>query len=475
MYRRRLLFVTALVVSALFALGGVALAQDAPTGTPVVTGLNGPMGVLVDPDGNVWVADSGLGGDTPISVPNPETGEVVTVTIGASSQIVEISAADGVSTTVATVTSYGSPEYGASGAGRIALLDGTLYASVSDWDRGTDPSVDAPEGVATIVEVGSDGTVTEVFDAWAFEKENNPYGAVYHAHPYGLLGGDDGRLWVTEAGGNTLMRVDPATGEGEVVAVMDPLPGVFPRPEYDNQMLTDPVPTGVAIMDGEVYVSLLSGAPFVPGNARVVKVNDDGTVSDFATGLSMLTDLRTGPDGNLYATSFAVAGAEGFGPGSGSVVRIGEGDTSQLIIPGLDFATSLDFDADGNAYVAVNGVGAPGSGQVLRFDGATSLEGTPYADMLAEMAPPPAEADTSAAMTDTAAMTSTSAEESQVMTGTAESSAAPEMAATEATPAAPTSLPVTGSAPTQDASLSAASLVIALLVLIIYMALLRMA
>ena len=84
--------------------------------------------------------------------------------------------------------------------------------------------------------------------------------------------------------------------------MFDPLPGVFPRPDYDDEMLTDAVPTAVTIgSDGEIYVSLLSGAPFIPGNAKVMKVGVDGTTSDYATGLTMLTDLRTGPDGNLYA------------------------------------------------------------------------------------------------------------------------------------------------------------------------------
>ncbi|MEZ4584068.1 MAG: hypothetical protein R3A10_20935 [Caldilineaceae bacterium] len=32
----------------------------------------------------------------------------------------------------------------------------------------------------------------------------------------------------------------------------------------------------------------------------MLKVEEDGSFSDYATGLTMLTDLRTGPDGNLF-------------------------------------------------------------------------------------------------------------------------------------------------------------------------------
>jgi hypothetical protein len=37
----------------------------------VATGLNGPQGVLVGPDGNVWVIDSGVGGDQEIRQHEP--------------------------------------------------------------------------------------------------------------------------------------------------------------------------------------------------------------------------------------------------------------------------------------------------------------------------------------------------------------------------------------------------------------------
>jgi hypothetical protein len=64
-------------------------------------------------------------------------------------------------------------------------------------------------------------------------------------------------------------------------------------------------------------------------------------------------------------------------PNAGAIVRIKEGDASEVLVSGLPFPTSLVFDADGNAYVTINGVGAPGSGAVVRFDGLTSMAGEP--------------------------------------------------------------------------------------------------
>lgn len=91
----------------------------------------------------------------------------------------------------------------------------------------------------------------------------------------------------------------------------------------------------------------------------------------------MLTDLRRGPDGELYGVEFGMFTEQGPVPNAGSIVRIHEGDASEVVVSGLPFPTSLVFDADGNAYVTINGVGAPGSGAVVRFDGLTDMTGEP--------------------------------------------------------------------------------------------------
>jgi hypothetical protein len=73
---------------------------------------------------------------------------------------------------------------------------------------------------------------------------------------------------------------------------------------------------------------------------------------------------------------------KGLMPDSGAIVRIKEGDASEVVLGGLSFPTSLDFDADGNAYITINGVGAPGSGEVVMVAGLTDLAGEPIAGMM---------------------------------------------------------------------------------------------
>jgi len=66
---------------------------------------------------------------------------------------------------------------------------------------------------------------------------------------------------------------------------------------------------------------------------------------------------------------------------------------------GLSFPTSVDFNSAGDAYVVINGVGAPGSGEVVKFAGLTAMEGSmmPAPAMPAADAAAPAMAEAPAA------------------------------------------------------------------------------
>lgn len=342
-------------------------------GTIVATGFNGPQGISVDADGNLWVIDSGLGGDEDVQFVSMETGEPVTTKMGATARIVMVTP-DGEQTDVAALPSLLAAETEVLGGARLAWLDGTLYATSAGWVGGAG---DRPDLFASVVRV-DEGDVTEVANLWAFEEANNPDGLILESHPYGITAGPDGALWVADAGANTLLRVDPDSGDAELVATFEGLPGPFPNPARNDAMEADPVPTAVAFDSmGGMYVSLLSGGPFIPGSAKVLQVTPEGEVSDYAVGLTMLTDLQYGPDGALYAVQFGMFTEQGPVPNAGAVLRIHEGDASEVLVSGLPFPTALAFDADGNAYVTVNGVGAPGSGAVVRFDMLTGMTGEP--------------------------------------------------------------------------------------------------
>jgi sugar lactone lactonase YvrE len=363
-------------------LFGITGAQNA--GVPVMTGLNGPQGVLVGPDGGIWAIDSGVGGPTEVTVTVPQTGMKGVVKIGNTARVVRLGP-DGKQTDVATLPSVLTPDGEATGGGRLAVTAETVYATSGSWSG--DIAKDIPERMplmASILKI-ADGKATEVASTWDLERTQNPDKTEVDTHPYGLTTGSDGQLWIADAGGNSLEKLDPVTGTLSVVAVFDGLP--WPKdlpvppplangnPSRGGKLELDPVPTAVVPeTDGGAYVSLLCGFPFPVGVSRVVRVSKDGKVSDFATNpkFSMLTDLRRGPDGNLYAVSF---GRFEFGPqgpapvpNAGAVWRITPDGQSSPVLEGLSFPTSIDFNQNGDAYLAINGVGAPGSGSVVRYD-----------------------------------------------------------------------------------------------------------
>jgi sugar lactone lactonase YvrE len=337
---------------------------EAGGGQIVAEGLNGPMGIAVTADGAIWVIDSGVGGEETMPFINPQSGEPIEAMVGETARIVQI-APDGTQTDVAHLPSVNTGMDVIGGA-RLAEVGGALYATVGQWMG--DPASERPPLMGAVVQI-ADGAVTEVANTWAWEASENPDGHIYDSHPYGLAAGADGALIVADAAGNGLLSVDPATGAIETLAVFEGIPGMpFPNEARGGAMESDPVPTGVTLdNEGNIYVSLLPGFPFAPGSAKVMMVAPDGTVSDYATGLTTVTDVRMGPDGNLYAVQFAVFGEQGPTPNSGAIIRVMEGEGSTPLVEGLSFPTSLAFDASGNAYVTVNGVGAPGSGQVMMF------------------------------------------------------------------------------------------------------------
>ena len=350
---------------------GVAAAQQA--GTVVASGLNGPMGVLAASDGSMWVVETGVGGDQKLELLSPTTGQLTPSSYGQTSRIIRINP-DRSTTEVARLPSVWMGPADSFGGARLAMLGDTLY--VTSGARSTEWELPWSK-MAAVVRIHA-GQVNVVADLWEIESTQNPDGfSPIDSNPYGLAVGPDRNLWVTDAAGNTLLKVDPSTGAVELVTVFETLPSPIPNPLRGGKMVTDAVPTGVAFdADGNLYVSLLPGFPFVPGSAKVVRVTSDGEVSDYATGLTMLTDLRLAPDGRLYAVSLGRFTEQGPVPNSGAVVRIEEGAGSREVLTGLSFPTSIDFNAAGDAYVTINGLAVPGTGQVVMYEGLAKRAGT---------------------------------------------------------------------------------------------------
>src|SRR5690606_34653706 len=246
------------------------------------------------------------------------------------------------------------------GGSRLAFLDGQLYATSGIWKG---PFEGEPRPLmASVVRIGEDGQVTEVASTYAFELANNPDPNILDSHPYGLAAGPDGMLYVADAGANSVLKIDPASGATTLVALMQGVAGPLPNPNRAGALEMDPVPTAVAFdAAGNPLVSQLPGFPFVPGSAN-------GELTDFATGLTMTTDMQRAPDGRLYAVQMAVFTDQGPTPNTGRLVRIGDDGSVTEVLGGLSFPTAVAIAANGDVYLTVNGAGGPGGG-IIRYAG----------------------------------------------------------------------------------------------------------
>ncbi len=244
-------------------------AQDAEMsgadGVVVAEGFSAPQGVLVDDDGNVLVIDSGVGGDEEIEFFSTQAMSMITATLGSSAQIVSV-APDGSQAVLANLPSLATGFDNLGGA-RMALLDGVLYATVGQYS--SDAEDVGLEGIATVVAIG-EGEHEVVASTWDFERANNPDGtSLIDSHPYGLSAGPDGLLYVADSGANSVFSVDPTSGEVALVAVIDPIPGVFPSETRNGELLADPVPTAVEWdADGNLLVAVSIGCTLYSGQQR---------------------------------------------------------------------------------------------------------------------------------------------------------------------------------------------------------------
>ncbi|MEV0270514.1 ScyD/ScyE family protein [Hamadaea sp. NPDC050747] len=322
----------------------------APT-TVVVQGLNNPRGLAFGPDGALYVAEAGKGGNGPC-FPGPEGGESCFGTTGALARI-----KNGTLTRVVTgLPSLAAPD----GSGAIGPSDVSfLGLGLLTTGLGANPDLRAQLPAAgqklgslfTFVPgpVTPAPTLKRVADISAYEKAHNPDGGEIDSNPQSVVPGPGG-LAVTDAGGNSLLGVS-ASGAIKTLAVF---------PERDGFQA---VPTGVAYYQGAYYVAQLTGFPFPKGAARIYRVVPGHQPQIVAQGLTNLIDVAIAPNGTLYALEIAHEGLLSPVP-SGRLLKIRPGQSPVTIAGGLVLPGGLALH-EGYAYISDCGVCA-GGGQIVR-------------------------------------------------------------------------------------------------------------
>lgn len=325
--------------------------------TVIATGLANPRGLFVDADGNLWVAESGVGGDGPCAM-GPEGNEEC---MGLSGGVTKISA-DGTQERVLDGLASRAAEGGSSATGPndVAVVENQIYVLLG---YGGDPATRVDLG--TEDELGwlmvDDGSgLKPVADIAGYETISNPDGAAFDANPYSLVPAAEGAMVVSDAGQNALLNV---TAEGEISTLT-----VFPNREAQapdgSSIPMNPVPTGVTSdANGDLVVGELTGFPFPVGGANVYTVSaSGGEPTSTLEGFTNVIDVAVGPDGSTYVLEMLKGSMLGINPDDpstmdGQLTRVSlDGTRTVVASDGLVWPTGLAIDADGAIYVATWGV-----------------------------------------------------------------------------------------------------------------------
>ncbi len=343
---RRILYATACM---LFAL---CLPLQGQNIMPIAFDLAAPIDVNLDADGNPWVTQSGSGMNDGLVQKIHPNGTKETIIEGLPSFFNSM-----------TNELQGALSTQVMADGRIFVCQGggpdSLSASILEfhWDDYVNKGAPlAPTDRRSIIKSG-EWALANGFD------ESNPYSFVFD---------QQGNFLISDAAANAIIKYEVATESFSALTVFPP----FPNPTPVGPPFVDIVPTKIiAHPDGGYLVSSLTGFPFLDGASKIYRVMDDGTTTDYAAGLTLVTDLEFDPeDGNLVALQFARFGQVdttfGFIFGSAQLVKVHPDGSLDTLLAGFGPSPGLAIAANGTTYMSHLFLG-----QLLRTDALSSLFG----------------------------------------------------------------------------------------------------
>jgi hypothetical protein len=330
------------------------------TVTVFASGLNNPRGLKFGPDGQLYLAEGGVGGSNPAPSTPPDctTPDSVGPYTGSptGSRILRFDHHGNPTTVVDDLPSSTTNEatgHLVSGVADIAFLDRTLYGILA----GAGCSHGVPGIPNQVFRAHRNGSWSLVADLGTFQRAH----PVAHPEPDDFE--PDGTWYSMIAVRGALFAVEPNHGEIDRIGTDGQISRLIDVSASQGHV----VPTALTYHRGDFYVGNLSTFPQDPGSSKIWKVTPGGQISVKATGFNMVLGLTFDHRGRMYVLQASEAPAPT--PNTGSVVRVSrDGSQRTTIASGLFFPTGMTFGPDGALYISNVGFGPPpvGLGQILR-------------------------------------------------------------------------------------------------------------
>lgn len=337
---------------------GAAKAQLSANATVFATGLESPRGLTFGPDGDLYVAEGGMGGAVTTTetqcdqVPAP----VGPYSGGFTARISKIDALGHVTTVIDGLpSSQTSPAQGSlvSGVSDVKFIGKTLYALTAG--AGCSHGLNGTSN--GIFKVNSNGTWTMIADLSSFQKAHpvaNPDLADFEPDGtwYSMVA-VRGELIAAEPNHQEIDSVNPTTGGIRRIIDMSKLSAAWQGP------------TSI-VYHGNFYIGDLTPFPIVDGAAKVFKLTPSGEIKTVATGLTTVLGVAFDHEGRMYVLENTTGGGNMFPtPNTGKVVRV-TAHGLETIATGLSLPTAMTFGPDGALYVSNLGFGPP-TGEIVRI------------------------------------------------------------------------------------------------------------
>lgn len=329
-------------------------AQLSPNVSPFASGLTGPRGLKFGPDGYLYVAEAGTGGDLSTAgqceqvgfPPGPYKG-------GFTSRISKISPDGHTVTTVADgLPSAINANHSVLGVADVAFIGNTLYAISS----GGGCSHGLANTSAGVLRVNPDGKTTEIANLSLYQQTHPTVSP--HSGPgfepdgswYSMIA-VHGALFAVEANHDELDMITPS---GQI------------RRIADISASQGHIISTACVYDGNFYVGNLGDFPIVEGSSKILKITPSGRVKTVATGFTTILGLAFDQKHRLYVLENTTGGHPLPTPGTGKILRINHSGAVEEIASGLSLPTAMTFGPDGDLYVSNWGFGPFNMGEIVR-------------------------------------------------------------------------------------------------------------